>query len=380
MRDSKIRRKIFILASTLVTGGAEIIVKALAKGLPEELYEVEIICLHEPGSIGEQIAAEGRRIIHGLASGRFDPAAFSRLGSVLRDGGEGLLLSLDHRNAMIMGALASRTAKIRGRILASHSTGLWGKRGSFGRLDKMAIRLYDRVVALSRKHSDYLAEVEGLDRSKLAVIHNGVDIERFRPPGSAEERLSCRKALSIPENALVVTIVAALRPEKNHPMFIEAASAVSRSIDDIYFLIVGEGEERARLEKMALEYSVGDRMIFLGNRSDIPDILKGTDISVLCSYPVVETFPLTVLEAMASGVPVISTDVGSVSEIIRDGREGVLIEPEDSGRLAGAIGRLAADPGRRVEMGREGRMRVKENFSAGKMIEDYVGLFDSFFK
>ncbi len=380
MRDSEIKRKIFILASTLVTGGAEVMVKALAEGLPEELYEVEIICLHNPGTIGEELKRDGRKVSHGVSSSRFDPSAHFKLAAIFRDRGGGLLFSLDHRNALITGALASRTGKIRGRILASHSTGLWGKRGSFGYIDKKAIRLYDRVIALSRKHLDYLAEVEGVHRSKLTVINNGVDIEKFSPPRSAEEKGSRKKALSIPESALVVTIVAALRPEKNHPMFIKAASAVSRSFEDIYFLVVGDGERRKRLEAMAVEYSIDDRMMFLGNRKDIPEILGGTDISVLCSYPVVETFPLTVLEAMASGVPVISTDVGSVSEIIREGIEGVLIEPENSRGLADAIGNLASDPGRRIDMGRRGRMRVEDKFSVRLMIERYTELFDSFFE
>jgi glycosyltransferase involved in cell wall biosynthesis len=241
----------------------------------------------------------------------------------------------------------------------------------------MVLPLYERVIALSGRHADYLVEKEGVKREKITVINNGVDDSRFTPSVSDEEKARMRRKLSIPEGSIVVIIVAALRPEKNHRMFLDVASRLSAKRKDLLFLVVGDGLEKEKLLSEAAGMTLENSLRFLGRRKDIPEILKCSDISVLCSYPVVETFPVTVLEAMASGLPVISTDVGSVGDIIRDGEDGFLIESDDRDALAARIEELAGDPRMRDGMGRKGRKRVVDNFSTSIMLDNYNDLFRS---
>jgi len=157
-------------------------------------------------------------------------------------------------------------------------------------------------------------------------------------------------------------------------MFLDAALLISKKRKDVNFLVVGDGEEKSKLQTMANEMLPEGRVTFLGNRSDIPEILLGTDISVLCSF--MEIFPVTVLEAMSAGLPVISTDVGSLSEMIRNDEDGILIQSEDTYSLTRAIEYLADNSKIRLDMGKRAREKVAERFSTKKMLSKYARLFE----
>jgi glycosyltransferase involved in cell wall biosynthesis len=121
--------------------------------------------------------------------------------------------------------------------------------------------------------------------------------------------------------------------------------------------------------------SLGDGVRFLGRREDIPEILAAVDASVLCSHPVVETFPLAVLEAMACGLPVVASDVGAVREMIADGEEGRIVPPGDVEALAGALVSLAEAPEAARAMGSRGRARVVRDFTVETMVGRYAEMF-----
>jgi glycosyltransferase involved in cell wall biosynthesis len=364
-----------ILSSTLVTGGAERVMQALARGLPAEGFAARMLCLRGPGEVGDEIARSSVPVESGLAAFRLDPLAPGRVSARLRARGDAILLVLDHHDAIFVGGLAARLSRRARAVLSVHSTGLWGAGRSLLWTDRVALPAYDRVVALAEAHEEYLAEREGVPRSKLRVVMNGVDLRRFTP-ASEERRRFARERLGVAAEAFVATIVAALRPEKNHEMFLRAAAELSRSRPDSVFLIVGEGREAEKLQALARELGVGRAARFLGRRSDIPDILAATDVCVLCSHPVVETFPLVVLEAMASGVPAVTTDVGSVREMIADGVEGFIIPVGDAGALAGRLAALAEDESSRRAVGTQARARAEREFSEERMVRGYAGLFE----
>jgi glycosyltransferase involved in cell wall biosynthesis len=366
--------RVEILASTLVTGGAERVIEALALGLPRHGCAVRVLCLHEPGEVGEAIARSGVPVVSRIARVRFDAFAFIRLASALRGSSDGVLLSLDHHDALCVGAIASRCAGMKHRLAAIHSTGLWGKASSFSRSDRLVLRAYERIVALANAHADYLVEREGIERSKVRIIPNGVDTERFRPARNEEERARVRRTLSIPLERFVVAVVAALRPEKNHALLLEAASRIAKSRGEFLFLIVGEGTEGPRLQRMARERSLGGCVRFMGRRSDVSDILAASDASVLCSYPVVETFPLVLLEAMACGVAVVATDVGAVREMLVSGEEGIIVPPGDADALATALVSLAGQSEMRRRIGSRARDRVVRDFTVETMVKRYAAL------
>lgn len=375
MDSPGIRQKITILCSTLVTGGAEMVVRALALGLPGYGIMPRIVCLREPGTIGEEIKNGGIEVRSGISGGRHDIGALAKLVRILGAERESVLLCLDHHDAIFTGVLASRMAGLKHRVLCVHSTGLWNRKGTFSFTDRMALPHFERVVALAENHARYLCDDGGIDRGKIVLIRNGVDTRKFRPESDAGVKASVRKELGIPGEDLVVTMAAAMRPEKNHMMLVGAASTLLRGDPGYTFLMAGDGAEAQAIRDRAAGLGIEGKIRFLGIRRDMERIFSVTDVSVLCSYPVVETLPLSVLEAMSSGAAVVSTRVGSIPEMVEDGRDGILIESGDVDSLVSSLQSLKKDPDLRRMLGENARKRVEKDFSESGMIKAYAQLF-----
>jgi glycosyltransferase involved in cell wall biosynthesis len=351
------------------------VIEALVLGLPAHGLPVRVLCLHEPGDVGAGISRRGAPVVSRIARCRCDPLACVRLASLFARNRDAVLLSLDHHDAVFAGSLAARLAGLKHRFLAVHSTGLWGKQSSFSMSDRLVLGSYEGIVALAKAHADYLVRREGIEEGRIRIIPNGVDAGRFHQARSEGERQALRSALSIPASRFVVVIVAALRPEKNHGMFLDAAARIRARRDDFIFCVVGEGPEAEKLQRRSRELSLGDAVRFMGRRDDIPAILSASDASVLCSHPVVETFPLAVLEAMSSGLPVVASDVGAVREMIVDGEEGRIISPGDVEALVEALVALAEAPDAGRRMGTKGRERVIRDFTVEGMVGRYAEMF-----
>ena len=234
---------------------------------------------------------------------------------------------------MFWGRLAARRAGVPVVCSAIHSTGVpdrveWPNR--------LLASLTDAFIAVAGPHGRYLAEHEGCPAAKVRVIPNGVDAEKFHPrwPNG-----TLRQSLGLPPGTPIAGIVAALRPEKNHELFLRAAALVRRQLPEARFLVIGDGPRRAALETLAAELSLGQAVQFLGTRSDVPELLSLMDVLVLTSH--MEANPISILEAMAAEKPVISTRVGSVSETVLDGQTGYLVAPGAAGRTGRADDRVA---------------------------------------
>jgi glycosyltransferase involved in cell wall biosynthesis len=367
--------RVEILASTLVTGGAERVIEALVLGLPAVGFPARVICLHEPGEVGAGIARRGAPVVSRIARFRRDPFAYVRLARLLARNRGAVLLCLDHHDAVFTGSIASRGAGLKHRFLAVHSTGLWGKPSSFSTSDRLVLGSFERIVALAKAHADYLVRREGIEEGRIRIIPNGIDVGRFHPARSQGERESLRCALSIAASRFVVMIVAALRPEKNHGMLLDAAARIKARRDDFLFCVVGEGPEAEALLRRSRDLSLGDTVRFMGRREDVPALLSAADAAVLCSHPIVETFPLALLEAMSCGLPVVASDVGAVREMMVDGEEGRIISSGDVEALAGTLVALADAPERGRRMGVKGRERVVRDFTVEGMVGRYAKLF-----
>jgi glycosyltransferase involved in cell wall biosynthesis len=227
----------------------------------------------------------------------------------------------------------------------------------------------DAFIGVAARHARHLMEKERFPERKVFVVPNGVDIERFRPVADCH---SLRSELGIAETAPVAGIVAALRPEKNHPLLLKAATDVLRQLPQSVFLIVGDGPERPQLEELARRFDVTHSVRFLGNRTDVPEILSLLNVFVLTSHN--EANPVSILEAMSCERAVVATDVGSVGEVVQHGQTGCLVPPRDRGALAEALVALLADPARTAEMGRTARDLVVQNWSLERMVSGYERL------
>jgi glycosyltransferase involved in cell wall biosynthesis len=170
-----------------------------------------------------------------------------------------------------------------------------------------------------------------------------------------------------------MALVGTMKPQKGHHLLIEAVRQVAPRFANLHVLFVGDGERRAELEAQAAASGAGDRIHFLGSRGDVPDLLAACDSFVLPSLW--EGLPMALIEAMASGLPVIASEVSGTKQVVTDGESGLLIPPGDVAALAEAIAALLADPARAREIGAAGRRRVEAAFSAKKQAEEHVALY-----
>jgi glycosyltransferase involved in cell wall biosynthesis len=233
----------------------------------------------------------------------------------------------------------------------------------FWPIDRALNRFTDHTIACSQWVSRFDKRVRGIPGDKLTVVHNYVDLQRFDP--ALYDASEPRRTLGPPEQTVVGT-VGRLSKVKGIEYALKAAKLVVSEGWDIRLVVVGDGPLRAELESHADELGIRDRVLFTGYRQDVPLLMKAFDIFVLPS--VSEPFGMVVAEAMAMGKPVVASDVGGVSEMVVDGRNGLLVAPGDSTALAEAMRQLLNDEELVNELGSNGRRTVEEQFDLDTMV------------
>ena len=186
-------------------------------------------------------------------------------------------------------------------------------------------------------------------------------------------RLKTRISLNIDDDSLVIIHVGRFSPQKNHRLLIESFSRVLSKINNVKLVIVGDGDLRPEIEGIVNRNGLNNHIKFLGVRKDIADLLSASDIFVLSSDW--EGLPLTVIEAMAAGKPVVATAVGGVPELIKDNVNGFLVQPKDPDSLAQALIKMAGDREASREMGAMGRKMAREKFDIRIMAKAYENLY-----
>ncbi len=228
----------------------------------------------------------------------------------------------------------------------------------------------DQLIAVSRSIVEKLHH-EGRDSAPIALIHNGVDLERYDHQGPC---CTLRDDYGLPPEGPIVGVVARLEAEKGHPTLLEAWPTVLAAFPDASLLVVGEGSRREALETMAAELGIADRVVFTGRRDDVPAVTAALDVAVLPSYR--EALGLTILEAMALSRPVVASNVGGIPEMIEDGITGLLVPPHDPDALASAIIRLLRDHPLADMLGRAGHDLVHERFCIELMVDAVQRIYD----
>lgn len=238
---------------------------------------------------------------------------------------------------------------------------LWVHHGLYARVD--------RVIAISEViHRNFVA-MHPIDPRKVVTIHNGVDPERFRPDPAARARL--RVELGYADDDVVIGIVGRVTPSKGHREFLEMAARLAPAHPRARFLVVGEatrGEEeegRAILDGLVAA-GLGDVVRVTGFRGDVPQLLAAMDVFAFPSHN--EAFGLALIEAMAAGLPTVSSDCDGVPDIVVEGVTGLMVPAKDGAALAAATTRLLQDAGLREQLGRAGRERVLARFTGERFV------------
>lgn len=355
----------FVITSMPV-GGAEVLLVNLMRRMDPAVISPEVICLKEPGPLGKTLSNEFPVHSH-LIGGKYDLTVLPRLARLLRRRRADAVITVGAGDKMFWGRLAAKLAGVPVIASALHSTG-WPD--GVGRLNRWLTPLTDAFIAVAQSHGEFLQSFERFPAEKVSVIRNGVDCQRFQPDLSARAEL--RASLGLAEETPLIGLVAALRPEKNHSMLVQAAASLRDAFPDLHTLIIGEGPERETIERLNQELKVHDRVHLLGNRNDTPRLLAGLDLFTLCSLN--EASPVSILEALACGTPVVATDVGSISETVIENQTGSLVPSGDLDRFCEAISTLLRHPAERQAMGRAGRELVLQTGSLDSMVDGYQEL------
>jgi glycosyltransferase involved in cell wall biosynthesis len=225
-----------------------------------------------------------------------------------------------------------------------------------------------RILPVSVDNAHGLHALLGWPLERMEVVRNAVDAERFDVPADP----ALRAALGAEPGRPLVLVPARLDAQKGHRHLLHALAHVPEPV----VVLAGDGPERPALERLAAELGVAGRVRFLGTRSDVPSLLAAADLFVLPSL--YEGLPVAVLEAMAAGVPVLATAIGSTAEAVHDGRTGLLVPPGDAGALAAGLRRLLGDRELAARLGGAGRERARTEFSAAAMVARVADVYELF--
>lgn len=270
-----------------------------------------------------------------------------------------------------VGSLAGKLAGVRSIISTRRNQGYWHSKHELillSILNKWATRF----LANSKDTKRWAINIEGIDPQRIEVIRNGLEIDRFYK-GSEDQRLAFRKQLVFPSDAVIIGIVANLRPVKAIDVFIRAAKIVLEKTPHAFFVIIGDGPERLALQTLCNDLGLESSVRFLGRQLDIPDILSCIDIGVLSSNS--ESFSNAIIEYMAAELAVVCTDVGGVREAIEEDINGYIVKPSDYNGMAACIIKIIEN-NLLAEMGREGSHKAKLLFSSKIVLTCYQQFYE----
>jgi glycosyltransferase involved in cell wall biosynthesis len=350
----KVKTRVLEVLATLKRAGAERTAVTLATGLDRGRFECEQVSLYDafPGGLEPELDAAGVAVHYlGKRSG-FDPRMYPRLARVLRQFRPDIVHT--HSYVLRYALPVSRSAIVHTvHNLAEREVDLVGRM-----VHRVALRRGVRFVAIGSTVARSFRATYGTEPA--ASIPNGVDLA-----APSLGRAEWRREHGFSEDDVLIVSVARLDPQKNPLLLMNALPDDARC----HLLLVGDGSLAAEVRRRAAY-----RVHVLGVRSDIPDILFASDVFALASD--YEGLPVSVIEAMAAGLPVVATSVGGVPELVEQDRTGLLVLPRDRAGLARAIERMALDASLRRAMGVRGALRSRE-FGAARMIESYAALFES---
>lgn len=352
-------------------GGLERVVIDLIQAQLDLGYRCQVVCLFERGSLAGEVLERGIPV---LACGKrrgLDVGAVLRARRFIRGHGTDVLHT-HNMAAHYHGIAATIGLKLRRRINTRHGMGFLGKPGRRDWLYARTLPATDAVVTVCEAaRRDLLARGIG-PAEKLVVVPNGIRVDRFAA-ASEQSRARLVELLGVPTHTRLVGFVGRLNWAKDPATLIRAFAEVCKRLSDVMLVIVGDGQLREELLDVAQSEGVTDRVRFMGDRSDVSELLPGMSLFALSSLT--EGYSIALLEACAAGLPIVATAVGGNAEIVRDGINGRIVAPSDCAALATAMHELLADPQRAQRMGHAGREWVLQRGSFRAMAADYAEIY-----
>ena len=354
------------LVLSLSPGGTERLVIEIVRALAQRIESI-VCCLDQPGAWAAELEVMGVPVISLAREPGFHPSLAMRLARVLKERDINII-HCHHYSPYVYGLLASVLKPGVQLVFTEHGRLSDAAPSRKRRLvNPLLSRWPGKLCAVSADLKNFMV-AEGFPARRVGVTYNGID-PGHRP--TAFQR-TARAALGLPEDAFVVGTVGRLDPVKNLHLLLQTHAFLVSKYPKVRTVIVGDGSERAALETHARSLGIADSISFAGYRSDVRLLMAAFDTYVNSSS--YEGVSLTILEAMATALPVVATCVGGNPEVVIDQETGFLVPPI-ARSIADAIEALIHDERRRRLMGDAGRFRVKRHFSITRMVEEYAALY-----
>jgi glycosyltransferase involved in cell wall biosynthesis len=355
MAKATTRLHIFHVTGCLDVGGQEKLLVEFARHVDRRRFALHFVALAGRGPLARDLEAEGWPVTALDVGPGLRPGLVLRLAHLFRRGQADVVHTHNDR-PLIYAAPAGRLAAVRRIVHTRHGRGVGISRRQRW-LANLAARMTDRYVCVSDDCTQ-LASAQGLPAARVETLHNGIDTQHFAGTG--------------PEADGPAVIVARLSPEKDVATLLRATALVVRTQPGFRLTIAGDGPSMHVLKSLAAELGLGERVQFLGMVRDVAGLLRRASLYVLSSIS--EGVSLTLLEAMASGLPVVATRVGGTPEVVTDAT-GLLVPAGDAAAMAEAMTRLSTDTVLARRLGRAGRLRVEQAFDIRRMVADYERMY-----
>lgn len=362
------RVRVLYLSHAFMVGGAEEMVLNLVRHLPADQYEPVVCAIHEPGPVGQEIAATGvpfRAL--GRVPGLRDPLAVAALYRYMRE----MRPDIVHTfllTASLYGRLAAIAARV--PIVIGTEVNIYERKQRHHALaERLLMAGTDSVIASAASVKAFYVRQIGADPSRVDVIYNAVDFDMLQTTVTRDEM---RARIGVPGDAMTAGVIARLTEQKGHSVLLDALAATP-DLARLHLIVIGDGPLRGALETQAARLMLSSRVHFLGARRDLGDLLSAMDMFVLPSLW--EGLPLSLVLAMGAALPVVSTTVAGIPEAVHDGETGLLVPPSDAPALGGALARLVRSADERACLGRAGRAFVLPRFGVDGYVAAISGLY-----
>lgn len=359
----------------LYLAGAEVLAAELARKL-QARYGFVFFCLDEIGPLGKQLADEGFEVIDLARRPGVDWSVATRIRK--HCGQMGVDLMHAHQYTPFFYSAVSRHIRTSPRVLFTEHGRHWPDQRRPKRVmaNRLLLRQNDRVTAVGRFVKTALVENEGIAPDRIQVVHNGIDPAPYPTRESGRSlRNEIRAELGFGNGDQVVLQVARFHPVKDHVTGLRAFAVALNDAPNAHLLLVGDGDERERITKTITSLGVSKRVTLLGVRSDVPRLMAAADLFMLSS--VSEGISVTLLEAMAAGLPIAATDVGGNSEVVKHNDTGLLSPRGDSTSMATNLASLLHNAQIRTTYGQAGRKRLLAHFTEEAMHLAYCSIYDN---
>jgi len=365
-------RKVLHVIDSFDLGGAQTFLLALVKNLDRSKYLPEVACMHGWGVYAKAFEDAGITV-HSLSPSKFPPMYLPNFWKLLRDENYEIL----HFHLFGANLCAKPLA-----IMAGHPAIIVHDQCNDASREKNPLllavdafwnRCSDRVIAVSQSTRRYLLDREDLPEDLVTMIPNGIDAEEFKPAADSQKSVA-RNACGLPLDAFVIGGVGRLVPQKNFTVFLDVAAQLIAKKSEVIFVIAGTGPQEAELKAMADSLRLGNHVRFLGHVTDRVALYHALDVLLITSD--FEGTPMTLLEAMASGLPVVASAVDGIAEVCTNGKDALLVPPHNLEDFVSALERVLGEERLAWKLGENARRTILGRYEILGLVRQIEALYE----